>query len=567
MKPLWPWALISLVPVAVAAFWALRRPLHQLVPVSSLRLWRQALAALGPAAAKRSRRVSLAWLLLVAGAVCAGVGLSRPTWWAQVPARDIAVAIYPSAELAGLPGGVAEPVEALLERLDRHDRVRLILPTILGGAGEPLRADEAAESVRAVPLLPVPAAELSLPAGGDGVQHLYRFAPATLELKDGPRTTTIALPARPGDVTVDAFAVAPAAGGGTVEALVALRNHTADRRQGELLLCRQSDPPVKLAYDLQAGQREVLLPLPKLPGGGEYYRVTLLGPAGPGASAYVIPRSSSVRQIAMVGRDDPLIRRFVRAHRGLRLAGSLDEADAAIAVGAAAPPGKPALIVDPPAPPPPWRAAGPVGPLALRDADVLEGHPLLANVDLAAVAVRRAAGWQADAAPGQERLVSAGANALMLAEAGPPRVYLAFDLTAENTNFAVGESVSFVIFMANVMKYLLPEARPELSYESVTPLAAGSRPDWKQLPAAGDEGIDAEGPLPRPGIYRDESGRHHAVSLVGLRSAELKTPPAERIASLPLPAPVASAEAVELWPALLLAAILLWLAGWTARTR
>jgi len=396
------------------------------------------------------------------------------------------------------------------------------------------------------------------------VQHLYRFAPATLELKDGPRSTTIALPAHPGDVTIDAFAVASAGGGGSVEALVALRNHTAARRQGELLLARQADPPLKRTYDLQPGRREVLLPLPKLPGGGEYYRVTVLGPPGSGASAYVIPRSSAVRRIAMVGRDDPLIRRFVRAHRGLRLAGSVAEADAAIAVGVAAPPGKPALIVDPPAPPPPWRAAGPVGPLALRDADVLEGHPLLANVDLAAVAIRRAAGWQADAAPAQERLVSAGANALMLAEAGPPRVYLAFDLTAENTNFAVGESVSFVIFMANVMKYLLPEARPELSYESVTPLEAGSRPDWRRLP--GDGGAGA-GPLPRPGIYRDESGRHHAVSLVGLRSAEPKTPPAERIASLALPAPVASAEAVQLWPVLLLAAALLWLAGWTARTR
>lgn len=560
MRLLWPWALISLLPIAAAAFWALRRPLHRLMPVGSLRLWQQALEALGPAASK-SRRLSPAWLVLLGGAVAAAVALSRPTYHAQSPARRIAVGVYPAAELAGLPGGLGEVLAAFLQRLDPRDRVQLILPAVLGGPGKLVSRDEAARRARALPCLPAPAEELSLPDAGDDVQHLYRFAPATLRLDDGPRTTTIALPARPGDVTIDAFAVAPLPAAGQVEVFAALRSHSMIRRRGELHCRRGADPPVRLGFDLAPGERRTLLV--RLPAGGKWYSARIAGSRGAGGGAFAVRRRSPVRQVALLGRDDPLLRRFVQVNPALALVGEPARADAVIAVGAPAPAGKPALLIDPPAPPPGWRAGAPLAAVALRDADVLSDHPLLVHVDLAAVAVRRAAAWQPVGLPRQQRLVGIAGDALLLADKSPPRVYLAFDLAAENTNFAMTEA--FVIFMANAVKYLVPGAQAREVYEYLTPLQAGSRADWKLLPAPAAPA--AAGPLTGPGVYRDRAGALHAVSLLGLKSAEAKIDPRERIARISLPPPLRAAAGVELWPVLALAALALWLAGWALRLR
>ncbi|KKK86841.1 hypothetical protein LCGC14_2759220, partial [marine sediment metagenome] len=187
MTLIWPWGLLSLLVVAAAAVVAMRRPLQRVMPVSSLRLWREAAAALGPAASRRARRVTAAWLLLLAGAVAAALALSRPVWYTSRPARRIALAVYPGAEL-GQTGqkALVRSAKALLARLAPADGVRLILPTVLGGATGRLTPDEAADRIGQLDLLPAPAARLTLPAGAEDVGHLYRFAPATLAMTDGP---------------------------------------------------------------------------------------------------------------------------------------------------------------------------------------------------------------------------------------------------------------------------------------------------------------------------------------------------------------------------------------------
>lgn len=556
---LWPWALISLLPITAAAVWALRRPLHQLVPVGSLRLWRQAVDELGRAA-RRARRVSAAWVVLLAGAVLAAAALARPAWYAEAPARSIALAVYPAAELSAELDG---PLGEFFARLDSADRVRLILPAVLGGPGSPLSRDQAARQARALRRLPAAADSLVLPDALGDAQHLYRFAPATLGLDDGPRATTITLPARPGEVTIDAFAVAPVpAPAGQVEVFLALRNHAAGRQRGEVLCRREADPPVRRGFDLPAGGRRTLIV--RLPGPGRWYSARIAGSDAWGAGAFAARRRSAVRQVAMIGRDDPLVRRFVRVNPALRLVGDAADADVVIAVGAAAPPGRPALLIDPPAPPPGWRAV-PLTAVALRDADVLADHPLLAHVDLTDVAVRRAGCWQAVGVPAQQRLVGLGANALLLAGRTPPRVYLGFDLAPENTNFAMTEA--FVIFLANAVDYLAPGAAARESYEHLSPLQAGPRGDWERLPTPDEPGAPSTGVLPAPGVYRDPAGALHAVSLVGLRSAEPKTDPQEQIAAISLPPPLPASEGVEFWPMLAAAAVVVWMVGWTLRLR
>ena len=561
---LWPWALVSLIPVAAAAALALRRPLHSVVWVGSLRLWEQALASLGPAAAKRARTVSASWVFLLAGATLGALAMSRPVWVTGAPARRIAVAVYPSAELAGEEKTIGQFAGMLLRRLDADDRVQLILPAVMGGAGPFLSPDEAARRIADLSLLPAAAEDLAMPAGGDA-RHLYRFAPATLALTGGPKETTIALPARPGEVTIDAFAAEPLASPGpatapaaaSVQVLVAVRNHTAGEKRGRVELFAAAERALTLDYALPARGRKALIA--ELPA-GDYYLAALPGEIGPGASAFVVARRRRAAEVAMIGRDDPLLRRFVTINPELHLAAEATKADAVIAVGTHAPARLPALVVDPPTPPPGWKAGRVLTGFTLRDAHLTGDHPILAHTDLGAVAVRRAPGWRPVGAPPHDVIAAMDGDAIILAEQRPARVYLSFDTAAVNTNFAMGES--FVIFLANVFRHLLPAGRAGLTYESVAPIRAAASADWKPL-APGPRG----GPLPPPGLYRDAAGDVHAVSLTGLRSARPDADPARRVDDVKLPPPQPTGEGIEFWPVLLLAAGGLWLAGWAARAR
>jgi hypothetical protein len=169
-------------------------------------------------------------------------------------------------------------------------------------------------------------------------------------------------------------------------------------------------------------------------------------------------------------------------------------------------------------------------------------------------------------------------------DAGPRRVYVAFGIDERNTNFATRPG--FVIFMANSVRWLAQKEKAGGDeYVSVQPGQAGPWRDWQQVsgPQAGAAGSGGDGKstvLPWPGLYKDPSGQWHAVSLVGLSPPAIPgaapaiapaTFPAQHylaaIAALPLPPPQPSAFAKELWPAILLLAMLSWLAGWTLRLR
>ncbi len=575
----WPWGLLSLSLVAAAAFWALRRPVQRTVPVSSLELWTRTLDAL-PASAKRSaRRLTPAWALLLAGALAAGLALARPAWRAAAPARRLAVAVCPAAELG--PEGLKslrDSAAALLGRLGPGDRVRLILPAALGGAGEPAAPEQAARRVAGLKLLAASAEDLALPDAADDVQHVYRFVPATLAPPEGPRATTIPLPAVPGEVTIDAFAAEPLAEGG-VEAFLALRNHAGRRVAGTAVIGTGDGAPIELPFELPGGSaggppaRARRSLIRRLPGRPEYIWAAVRPEAGPPAGAFLARRSAATARVAMIGRDDPLLRKFLRVHPALEPAAGPDEADAVIAVGTTPTPGKPALVIDPPSPPPGYTSAEPLEDVALRGADLASDHELLAPGELhrrlGQVAVRHSSAWRRpEVALGAEleAVVGFRDRAVVLAGGRPRRIWVGFDLAPENTNFATQEA--FVIFLANAVRYLLPRLSGDSGarYESAAPLAAGAGADWAPLAVPAAPGEFA-GPLPAPGLYRDAGGEVHAVSLAGLRSARPAADPLKTVAALTLPAPQPVAQAVALWPALLALACLLWLAGWAVRTR
>ena len=325
MRLLWPWGLLSLLAIAAAAVWALRRPMHALVSVGSLRLWEQVLERLGPSA-RRSRRVTLAWVLLGAGATAAGVALCRPVYLSERPARRIALAVVPGAELSGLPrGALMDAAGALLARLEAGDRVRLLLPTVLGGATEYMSPSAAARRLEDVRPLPAPAERLSVPEPGGEAEYVIRLAPATVDGGVDPSGRTLFLPACPGKVTIDAFAARDVPSG-AVQIFCALRSHSAGRVSGRLEFHRDGDAPVVRRYELAPGQRGRFLV--ELPGGGQTYWARLPGVAGPGSGAFLVARRFRARRVAMIGRDDVHVRRFLRVCPALRLTGDVDQAEA-----------------------------------------------------------------------------------------------------------------------------------------------------------------------------------------------------------------------------------------------
>ena len=565
MALLWPWGLLVLGPVVAAAAWALRRPMQRIVPVSSLRLWAKAVAAAGPPP-RSSRRLSASWALLLAGAVLAAGALARPVFSRQEPARRVAWAVVPSAELAGKPGAPAEAAKALAARLDGRDRVRLILPAVLARGlkaasmeGEWLTPAEAARHVAELPILPARAEDLSLTALDGDVQHVYRIEPATGARRAGPGETDIVLPARPGAVTIDAFAAEPTAEG-RAKVFVAVRNHTDRPAEAVVRVGGPSGEPTAAAISLPAGGRvgrTIELPA------ADAFLAAIDGQSGPGARAALVRRDAAEHTIALVGRDDPLIRRFVEVSPNLRLAAAGERADAVFVIDAEPPAAGPALVVNPPGPPAGWRRGEPLTHVALTR--VALDHPVVAHVDLAGVAVRQATPWRAGPGAAEQAVATIGDDALILVAADPRRVYVALDLAGTNTNLATSES--FVVLLTNIVEFLLPDRTGPSGYESLSPIAAGHIGGWRAASSLLNGGTDAGGPVPQPGLYTDSAGRMQAVSLTGLRSAEAALSVAEQIAGAELPAPAPVGRTVPLAPILLAVAVACWLGGWALRLR
>ncbi|MFW6062306.1 MAG: BatA domain-containing protein, partial [Planctomycetota bacterium] len=232
----WPWMLLAVPVIVAVAAWVLVRPGRRGVIVGSLSLWEQARDELRHAPRRRIRRVHLAWLLLLGGAIFAALAAAGPVSFAEKPSRRVAIELAPSAEFSSPAGrrAIRQAAEQLLGRLSPVDRAELLLPTVLGGRSDWLGPDQAAARIAELPSLPVRRGELSFPPPGEQAQHLYRFAPAGADLPAGPEASLVELPPSPPKITIDAFAAEPV--DGDAELFVALRNHDDQPRTVSLQL-------------------------------------------------------------------------------------------------------------------------------------------------------------------------------------------------------------------------------------------------------------------------------------------------------------------------------------------
>ena len=571
MTFVWPWTFLAFAPVAAAALLALFRPRRNLVVVASLSLWEEAISSAASTARRKSLRTNLAWLLLLAGAIAVVVAGSRPIYHSSGPVRSVAVMLHTSAELGR--DGAAEmrlAGERLLGRFDSGDRLQLLLPEILGGRTQWMSPTEARGMLSGLSHLPVSAAELRGGHAAADARHVYHLAASSLDITTGPAVSRIDIPTHLPAVTIDAVGaerIAP----DKLQVFAALRNQTGRTAAARLTV---SDA---LGAGDNAGVLTVTIPpksrrsLTATVPPAEALSVTAHCGDSPVAAAYLARLETAATGVSIVGGDDPYLRRLIEVDPTLQLVADRAAADIVIANGVSPPPGKAALVIAPPAPPPPWRLAGKeAASVMLADADVTGDDPIMRGVDLSAAAIRSVRPWVRGDVPGGGVLV--GYKGAVLAvrtandagAAAPRRVYVAFDLSENNCTLV--RTGAYVVFLANVMRYLAPGAPAGERYEYRTPLQGGANPAWKPIvrdetfaPAA----LEAAG-LRAPGIFRDAGGQLHAVSLVALRSAPVSMPPARAIDAAPLPEGERLTRGTELWSILLASAGVLWLAGWSA---
>ena len=512
-----PMALVGVVAVAVVAAAALFRPARQVVVVSSLHLWQRA-AESSRAAGRRRRKASLTWWLLLAGALAVVVAIARPVWLTRRPSRHVALTLVPCAELANPPGPqkLAATAARLLRRLDRHDRVSLVLPARQGGALATVSAAEALERVTRTAPLAIQAERLSLSAAEGDVQHVYRVCPATLAAAAGPRTTDLLLATTTPSVTLDAVAAEPMQAG-EGQLLVAVKNHQSGAASVVMNVAFDDVPQPPRPLHLQGGQRKAEI-VDLLPG----VRIVDVSIGSlVGQQARMIGLEHPAVAVAVIGRENQFLRRFLRAAPGVEAVANPQAADVVIAVGADLPAGRPGVAFDPVTAPAGWRLADrPIGPVALADANVLADAPVLQDVNLPGVAVRIATPFVPAGPAEGRRLVSVSGGVLMLADESPKRIIVAFDPGPANSNW--GLTPGFPIFLANVLAWLSPNP---------------------------------------PGVTWDLSPA--SVGVVGLLHAGAAEPDTD---AAPLPLPQPSADSRELWPHLAGLAGVLWLAGWWRRS-
>ena len=556
-----PWLLSGLAIVVAVAVYALRRRALPTRRVSTLQFWTLALRQIqaGRPTVRRNRP-TLSWLLLTAGALCAAGALAGPIL--QTPAgRRVALLICPSAELAwgdGMDRLRLRAGEAMDDR-SSLDRVAIILPR----TDSPLQWQTPAQArAQLAHLTAIPAAahDLTFPPAPAQTDEVRAVGAVEAYHADGAGKVW-PVPASLPPVTFDALGAAPV--DDKLQLCLALRRHEAAWPTLNLAVQGLDDDGKVLwssdiALQTAAAQRQsIVLTLET----ASALALTLTTPADQMLDrSFLARRVARMAKVAFVGAASPLLRRYVQADSRLTLVDDARNADLVIACGAQPPDDKPALILMPPEPPPGYLAGKPLANIALAQADIQANHRLLEHVNLGTLAIHSASPWiRADASTNQT-IVSLAGQALIVHQGGgdaqpvmPPRVFIAFSLDAFNGTFAPSDAM--VIFLANVMRELASEITDE-TYQWTRPSDCRLPDGSAAIVAGAPQWQSAKGQLPAPGLYRDSHGDLHAVNVLGLSA---KRPPSVE------PSPVAKnlhMNRQPLWPPLLLAAMVLWLAGW-----
>ena len=586
MVLLYPWFLLLLLPVAIASIFALFRPARRLVKVSSLRIWQEVIEAVGGSAGQASKKIDLIWIMILTGLVFAVLALCHPVCYFSAPSRCVAIEFAPTLETA-TDKAMAEfrtAASLILNRLSDNDRVVLLRPVSADTVQSTgyMSPDDVLNEIEGIAPSLIPGDRIVFPPVGGEVQHTYRIVSAATEQEESTNRSIVYISTDLPAVTLDSLTAHVS--GSEVDVLAILNCSEMSLASGLLV----NFAPVT-AYTRENGPVTGRVISKKTGDAGTNGRFSVDGrvPVAPAirvdvvtedgqlmVRSFLVRRKQQAVPVAIVGRDEPMIRRYIESDPMLILVGDMANAAVVVANGVEPPDGIPAVVICPPDCPGSFLSGNKVlEDIVLDDADFRFSDPILEDVVPGHMAVRRATPWRAGPNSVGRILASIGDQILIMRttpeqetiSGKPQRVFFAFQLSAENTNMVASES--FVVLMANVFRYLASTRIGSTVYTHTGLHEIYDHTDWTLL-AKSNSAIFSPvnvGDLPLPGLYVDENDILHSVVATGLRSATATVPGEEIARSVPVPAAVHNKDGVRIYPYLVALALFCWLFSWIVR--
>ena len=273
-------------------------------------------------------------------------------------------------------------------------------------------------------------------------------------------------------VTLDAFA-AELTSNGQVEVFVSLQNNTNEQQKVSAKLSAVPDT-AGIDHSLTIAPNTAASFIERIPA----VSAIELTFDSAGRTADKKTSKSKLEQrtwrcakVAVIGPLSALLRRYIDADDILELTPNPNDADVLVTNGVGIPENwtKPVLSINPPSPPTGWRGGETLQNVLLTSAHGADG-PILKNVNLSGIAVRNLTPWVLEDNPRQIIVARIGTDAIILRNDPassntplPPRVYIAFDCSEENTNLPFTQQ--YVVLMGNIFRWIIPKTSGKTIYE------------------------------------------------------------------------------------------------------
>ncbi|MEO8070029.1 MAG: VWA domain-containing protein [Acidobacteriota bacterium] len=526
LSPWLGWLLIVVaVAAAIATFVIRPRPPHR--TVASLVVWQRVVDDVGSRSVWERLRwlVSLALTALIAALVA--TALARPALRAAASTSGRTLIVIDSSwsMRARTPSGAtrwALAIQGARATANGASGGEVALATTGEGVIEGPTSDMVLIHSALDRLVPSGGEDRGWPRiAGEGAVHFFTDGALSRAAEPGVAVHSVFAPA--GNVAVTAFDVQPAGvPGAEAEAFVAVSNFASQPQKVHLTITREAAVIFDRSFDLPAGgsHREVV-PVTEAGGGRFHARVSAPDNAldiDDDASVWLA--TSQPLHVGVVGSASGLTAMLMK-DASLRVA-PVDPANYPKATAdvwvfdrwlPAAAPGRPALIVDPPAAS--WlgqRGADEAQPIWRRPDAV---HQVLEGVDTSAVRVGRATGITAPQL--QPIATTEGSTPLVSIEDTGSARYVVLGFPVADPGFA--STAAFPVLVGNALDWLGRPERDVRRQPGIVVLPATTRrviaPDGRSLPLA-KLGDAATTTLTAPGLYLVESPGAQSVLTVGL---------------------------------------------------
>ena len=467
-----PGWLFGIAPIVAVALWTIFKPARQRVVVPSLSLWQQALELAGVQSTSKTRKINLPWILFLLGAVCMLLALIKPQFASSKPSRKVAIILCASAENS-TPAGLADlrkSARKLLNRLSPVDQVKLILTSDPPGEhAEFLSPMQAADQLARLAPVPVKLRDINWLSVPQDTQQVFVISAGSKLLANNQTQifTAANLPA----LTISQASVSDLTE--TTQALFArLANNSASPVVARVSLRKlMTASPVRWEEITPAFEVEIA------PGKSASLVRKFQAPYAKAIAIQVAPadladskspaRVSFVRAktdqiaVAIIGQDQPFLRKYIQADDRLSLISDPALADVIFANREDVPvqfPLKPALLIATPKAGPGWALSGKFENVP-GDQVTLIDDPVTKNLSFKRAAFRNLTA----AIPGDfptGKAVATYNKQAVICRSTPEKfaydtrrwVYLGFGLDSSETNLPT--SPEFVVLLSNCVDYL-----------------------------------------------------------------------------------------------------------------